>query len=302
MHWRGIGVKYTQTEFWEMIMMKTGVVDVGGGLRGVYAAGALDRCIDEGITFDLGIGVSAGSANLASFFAGQRGRNLTFYRDYSSRKEYMSAHNMLKKRSYLDLDYIYGTLSAHGGENPLDFDALMANPAGFLVVASDAETGETVYFDKSDLRRDDYGPFKASSAIPVVCHPYEAGGRLCYDGALGDPVPVAKALELGCERIVLLLTKPSGLLRLPDRDEKLASRLQKKHPAAAARLRLRAENYNRGVAFAKELAAKGRALIISPDDTCGVDTLTKDKAALTRLYEKGYADAAAIAPFLAAGR
>ena len=44
--------------------MKIGVVDVGGGFRGIYACGVLDYCMDENIRFDLSIGVSAGSANL----------------------------------------------------------------------------------------------------------------------------------------------------------------------------------------------------------------------------------------------
>ncbi len=48
------------------MMGRIGIVDVGGGLRGIYAAGVLDRCMEHGIQFDLGIGVSAGSANLAS--------------------------------------------------------------------------------------------------------------------------------------------------------------------------------------------------------------------------------------------
>ena len=48
---------------------KIGVVDVGGGYRGVYAAGVLDRCMQQGIWFDVGVGVSAGSANLASYCA-----------------------------------------------------------------------------------------------------------------------------------------------------------------------------------------------------------------------------------------
>lgn len=26
--------------------MKTGVIDAGGGLRGIYAAGVFDRCMD----------------------------------------------------------------------------------------------------------------------------------------------------------------------------------------------------------------------------------------------------------------
>lgn len=49
--------------------MKTGVVDVGGGLRGVYIAGVFDYCLDQDIRFDLGVGVSAGSANVASYIA-----------------------------------------------------------------------------------------------------------------------------------------------------------------------------------------------------------------------------------------
>ena len=58
--------------------MKTAVVDVGGGLRGIYACGVLDRCLEDGITFDVGVGVSAGAANIASYIAGQKGRNYRF--------------------------------------------------------------------------------------------------------------------------------------------------------------------------------------------------------------------------------
>lgn len=32
--------------------MKTGVIDVGGGLRGIYGAGIMDYCMDQGIHFD----------------------------------------------------------------------------------------------------------------------------------------------------------------------------------------------------------------------------------------------------------
>lgn len=59
--------------------MKIGVADVGGGLRGVYAASVLDYCMSQGIRFDMAIGVSAGSANLDSYAAGQRGQNYQFY-------------------------------------------------------------------------------------------------------------------------------------------------------------------------------------------------------------------------------
>ena len=68
---------------------------------------------------------------------------------------------------------------------------------------------------------------------------------------------------------------------------------------AAKQLRLRARRYNNGVDLAKAYEAEGRVLIVSPDDTCGVDTLTWDRDALQRLYEKGYRDGGAIAAFFA---
>ena len=274
--------------------MKTGIVDVGGGLRGVYAAGVFDRCMDENIQFDVCIGVSAGAANAASYLAGQRGRNYVFFTDYTFRKEYMSAGNFLRKRSYLDMDYIYGTLSNAGGENPLDYAAMLRNPAAYVAVATDAVTGEPVYFTKDDLRQDDYSILKASCAIPFVCHPYEAGGRLCFDGALGDTIPIQKAFEMGCDKVVLVLTKPRDTVRQPGKDRFFARRIQRKYPKAAQQLRLRAQHYNDGVALAKEYEAQGKLLIIAPADTCGVDTLTKDREAMVRLYEKGIQDGAAI--------
>lgn len=278
--------------------MKTGVVDVGGGLRGIYAVGIFDHCLDVGIQFDLCIGVSAGSANIASYLAGQRGRNYTFYTEYAFRKEYMSLRNFLRRRSFIDLDYVYSTLSNSDGEYPLDYARIRDNPAEMIVVATDANTGEAKYFTKADVAQDSYDICKASSAIPFVCKPYEIGGVPYYDGALGDAVPIEKAFACGCDRVVLILTKPRDTIRTSEGDCKFADRIQKKYPLAAEKLRQRAEHYNQGVALAKQWEAEGRVLILAPDDTCGVNTLTRDREGLKRLYEKGPRDAPAIADFL----
>ena len=116
--------------------MKIGVIDVGGGLRGGYAAGVFDRFIEEDIHFDVCIGVSAGSANCASFLAGQKGRNYPFYTEYPFRKEYMSVRNLLHKGCYLDLNYIYSELSNAGGENPLDCAALLGSQSDYYGIGS----------------------------------------------------------------------------------------------------------------------------------------------------------------------
>ncbi len=277
---------------------KVGVVDVGGGYRGIYAAGVLDRCLDDNITFDLGIGVSAGSANVISYAARQARRNYQFYTEYGLRKEYAGIKNFLVKRSFVDLDYVYGTLSNSDGENPLDYAAFRLNPMEFLVVATEAETGNAKYFDKHDIAQDDYSVLKASSAIPFVCHPYAVKDQLYYDGALGDPVPIEKAFQMGCDKVVLLLTLPEDTVRTSDRDKRLAAGIRKRYPLAARNLERRAQRYNDCVALARSYAKQGKLLIVAPDDTCGVSTLKRDAGALRQLYEKGYRDGAKIAPFL----
>jgi len=279
--------------------LKLGIVDVGGGLRDIYAAGVLDACLDRGIAFDLCIGVSAGSANLTSFLAGQRGRNLRFYTEYSRRSEYMSPGNYLRTRSYLDLDYIYGTLSRADGEDPLDYPAFASNPAKMITVACDARTGEAHYFGKESIWQDHYDVCKASSAIPFVCRPYVIYGVPYYDGALGDPVPVQKAFDLGCDRVVVVLSRPVDRPRTEGKDGFFAERIEQEFPKAAESLRLRARRYNEGVVLAQEYARRGRVLIVSPRDTHGVKTLSRDLTALEELYRDGLRDGGAIPEFLA---
>jgi len=111
-------------------------------------------------------------------------------------------------------------------------------------------------------------------------------------------VPVRKALEWGCDRVILVLTKPEHVRRTSQKDDRLVPLLRRRHPAAAEGLHLRAERYNEGVEFAQALAKEGRALIVAPDDTCGVDTLTKKKDAMRALYEKGVRDAEKIERYL----
>ena len=93
-----------------------GVVDAGGGNRGAYGAGIFDYCLDHDISFDVLIGVSAGSGNIGSFRAKQRGRTLVYYTEYSFRDEYMGIKALLKSGKLLNLEYIFGPeLAKEGG-------------------------------------------------------------------------------------------------------------------------------------------------------------------------------------------
>ncbi len=277
---------------------KIGIIDVGGGLRGAFAAGALEYCAREKIEFDICFGISAGSANLTSFLSGQMGRNHIFYMDYVHRRQYMSFRNMLKTGSYIGFDYVYSALSGTGGENPLDYEALKNNPSEFIVIATDARTGKPRYFTKDDMSLDNYDICKASCSIPVVCKPYFIGGIPYFDGALSDPVPVDKAFKMGCQKVVLLLTLPESHIREPGKDLAIAKILSRTYPNAAKELETRFEKYNSGIKKAQEYAKEGKVLILSPDDTCGVSTLSKNKEGIQKLYDKGFSEGIKIRSFL----
>ncbi|KFI73012.1 patatin family phospholipase [Bifidobacterium minimum] len=279
-------------------MTGTALIDVGGGYRAIYGAGVMDRCLDEKISFDHCYGVSAGSANMTSFIAGQNGRSHRFYTEYSFRKEYASPSNFFKDHNFVDLDYVYGTLSNHDGEYPLDYEAFEANPAEFTVIACDARDGAPHYFTKSDVGYDNYDIMKASSAVPVACEPYYIGGVPYFDGGIADPVPVHRAAAEGYDRIVLVLTRPKDVLREQRKDIGPSKVLARTWPAAAEKLLNRYRLYNDEVALAKRYEKEGNVLILAPEDLYGLSTLTKSYEGLERMYRQGYADASRIADFL----
>ena len=279
-------------------MAKTAMIDVGGGFRAIFGCGVMDRMLEDGIDVDMCYGVSAGAANMTSFIARQHGRNHTFYTKYAFRKEYASAESYFKNHNFANLDYIYGTLSNHDGENPVDYAAFEANPTGFTVVACNAEDGSTKYFDKSRARFDDFDVIKASSAVPVACEPYVVDGVPYFDGGIADPVPVQKALDDGYDKVILILSRLRNEVRKQQKDLAPARILERLYPAAAEKLRMRYKTYNDEIEMAKQYEAEGRVLILAPEDLYGLNTLKKNFEGLEMMYRKGYAAAEAIPEFL----
>lgn len=276
----------------------TGYIDVGGGLRAVYGTGVLDFCLDSGIDFPYLIGVSAGSGNIVSYLAHQKGRSLKFYTDFAFRSEYMSFKNFIKRGSYIDLDYIYSYLSDEGGECPLDFDRVNENSAQFTVVATNADSGEAEYFTKSDLGKNSYDVFKTSSCIPVVNKAYPFAGKNYYDGGLSDPVPVRKAFLDGCDRVVVCLTRPVDYRKRHRFTQKMCDRAMREYPQIAKTLMTSVDKYNEDIDYIQRLQEEGRVLIVAPNSCCGVETLSRKRKNIEQLYALGYKDAEKIIEFI----
>ena len=137
--------------------MKIGIIDVGGGTRGIFASGVLDYLIDKNIEIPYCIGISAGSGNMARYITKDKSSYI-FYTKYAFTKDYMSFRNYFVTGNYVNLNYIYGTLSNEGADYPLDYEKFIDSKQELIVVATKAETGEPVYFTKKDTEKNKKNP------------------------------------------------------------------------------------------------------------------------------------------------
>lgn len=270
--------------------MKTGLIVEGGGMKCAYSAGVLDAFLDGGICFDYCIGVSAGAANAVSFLGGQRERNLRFYTEHSKSPKYFGVRSFLHTGNLFGLDYIYGDLSEEGGADPVDYDAVMKNPCYFECAATDAETGRPRYFSKKDMSPDDYSVIKASCALPVASKPVEVDGHFYYDGGVSDSIPIYRAGEMGCDRVVILLSKPKGFRMKPQAHKRLYRRWLKDHPSVVHILNHRHEMYNAQMDEILKWADEGRAKIFYTPNLEDMGTYTTNPKIAMMLYKSGMYD------------
>jgi predicted patatin/cPLA2 family phospholipase len=269
--------------------MKTGLVLEGGGMRGLYTIGVLDAFMDEKICFDYVIGVSAGACNGVSYVSGQRGRNLRIDLTYGADKRYVSVRNFIKTGSMFGMDFIFDEIPHK--LDLFDYDAFHQNPCQFVAGVTDLETGKPVYFDKSHLQGDST-VLRASSAIPIFSPAVEYQGRQYLDGGTSDPIPVRKALEDGCDRVVVVLTQARDYIKKPEPFRPVYRRIFRRHPAMVETLDRRYEVYNAATDYVKELERQGKALLIVPETSLGMSRFEHDPEKFKEAYARGMADTA----------
>ena len=270
--------------------MKIGLVVEGGGMKCAYNAAILDAFLDHNITFAYCIGASGGSGNLASYLAGQRGRNLRFFTEHIHNPGYFGLRSFLKTGDLFGLQYIYGTLTNSMGKDPLDFPSLKNNPAEYEVVVTNAFTGKAEYFGKETMVQDDYRLIMASSAIPAACRPVELNEIPYFDGGLSDAIPVSRALEKGCDRLVVILSKMRDYVRKPQGMRFLYTMRCHQYPQIISLIDHRHIAYNQNLQEVFALEREGKAFVFAPSHPIHVGTYSMNEQLERDLYALGMED------------
>lgn len=268
--------------------MKTGLVLEGGALRTIFSCGVLDAFLDAQLPLpDYFVGVSAGAAYGTSYLARQNRRNLKLITSYAGDKRYMGVGNLLnpKNRSYFGLKFAYDTIPNE--LVPFDYEAFQAYEGMAEAVVTNVATGEAEYH--LIPRNERYNKtILASCSIPLMFPTVELEGGEYLDGGCADAIPWKHALEMGCDRVVVILTRERDYRKEPDGSMRAIARTFKKNPAFVEAMTTRAQRYNQNREELFEAEKEGKVLVIAPEDTLGCSRTERDTEILRALWQQGY--------------
>ncbi len=268
---------------------KTALVLEGGGMRGVFTTGVLDFFLDKDLVFDNVTGVSAGAGHACSYLSGQRGRAYKINAGYVSDERYLSIKSLIKTGDIFGADFIYREIPEN--LNLYDYEAFNSQSTVFRAVVTDLQSGRAEYPVISDMKRDiDY--VRASASLPFVSRNVDIEGGIFLDGGVSDPIPFEHMLELGCEKVVVVLTRPHGYKKKKSVGMSLGGTfMYREYPAFRDALKYRHEVYNESLELLEAAEEAGEAFVIRPEHDLLIGRTEKDERKLRRGYKFGYAEA-----------
>lgn len=263
----------------------TGLVIEGGGMRGIFAAGVLEYLLDNDIKVDYVIGVSAGACHGCSYVSGQKGRAFAVCTDYMDDPRYGSVQSLLKTGDYFGKKFMYHTIPEE--LNPVDNESFKKSGIRFEVGVFNCITGESEYPEIKDMF-EDVDWIAASASLPLFAKMVDIGGYQYMDGGLSDSIPVKHAQEIGCDKVIVILTRERGYRKAASKSIPLIKAKYKDYPKLIEALKRRHTVYNETLEYIDEEEKKGNVFVIAPVKDLGVGRLEKDRNKLKNAYLEGY--------------
>lgn len=283
--------------------MKKGLVLEGGGLRALFTAGILDVMMEEGITFDGAIGVSAGATFGCNYKSRQPGRSLRYNLRFIDDPRYMGWRTFLKDGNLVGAEFSYHTMPTE--LDVFDEETFATNPMEFHVVCTDVYTGKAVYkrLDKADYNGMEW--IRASASMPIVSRPVDVDGHRLLDGGIADSIPLRHFQELGYERNIVILTQPKGFTKKQTKLMPAFRLFTRRYPAIIRAMARRHIMYNAQLSYLQQQENEGRILLIYPPEPLPIGRTEQNEKKMRHVYglgrEMGLSRLAEIKEFLAAG-
>lgn len=267
--------------------MKIGLVLEGGGMRGLYTAGVLDVMMEHQFMPDVVCGTSAGVTFGVNLLSQQKGRVLRYNCRYAGDRRYISLHSWLTTGNMINRDFAYDLLPRE--LDPFDEDTFEQSKAAFYATITNMRTGQAEYVRITNTWQQ-MDVIRASASLPIICQPVEWQGEKYLDGGLVDNIPLDKCIGLGCDKIIIVLTRPLDYVR-NDHIAGVCRLCYPRHKALLRAIEQRNDRYNARLQQIRRLEQEGKVFVLRPSENISVGRLEKDVARLQALHQLGVADA-----------
>ena len=273
---------------------KVGLVLEGGGMRGLFTAGVLDMLMDHSFRPDTVCATSAGATFGINLLSGQRGRVLRYNLMLAGDPRYFSLCSLIRTGNVVNTDFAYRLLPDE--LDRFDYQAYSSSGIDFFACVTNTRTGRPEYLKISDARSQiDY--IRASASLPFLSRKVIIDGEPYLDGGITDNIPLDKCIGEGCERIVVVLTRPKGFIMSEDM-YLLSNLLYPRDKNLQQAFKHRSERYNERLKQIECLEEEGRIFVIRPSEAIAVSRLEKNQAKIQAAYELGFRDAQDLWPSL----
>ena len=257
----------------------------GGAMRGLYTAGVLDVFMENDIKVNTIFGVSAGALFGINYKSGQIGRALRYNLKYAHDKRYMGMYSLLTTGDVMNREFCFNKLVYE--LDPLDFETYNSSDVKFYAVVTNVETGKAEYIEISDAKRDmEY--LRASGSMPFVSNLVEINGNKYLDGAVADPIPYKKALDMGYEKFIVIQTRPADYIKSKSRLP--YGLVYKKYPEFVKTAKSAYINYNETLDLIRKYEREGKIIVLRPSEKIKMRRVEKNLSKLQAIYDVGVKD------------
>lgn len=265
--------------------MKYGLVMEGGAMRGLFTAGVIDVLMENEITFDGAVGVSAGAAFGCNYKSNQPRRVIRYNTRFCHDKRFCSVSSLVKTGDMFGADFCY-----HEIPNKLDiFDYKTFNesPMEFYVVCTDVTTGKPVYRRCRVADDNELEWIRASASMPLASRIVEVGGMKLLDGGISDSIPLKFMEKTGYEKNVVILTQPRNYVKKKNNIMPLMKIAMRKYPQLINAMKNRHIMYNDELKYIRSSEQQGKAYVIAPDEKLPVGHIEHNQDILLEVYRIG---------------
>ena len=269
----------------------TALVLEGGGLRGVFTCGVLDCFMDHKIRFPFTVGVSAGACNGLSYMSHQRGRAKYADIDLLKEYDYIGLKYLFTQGNIMDFDLLFHKFPEE--ISPYDYDRLASSPERYEMVTTSCITGKACYFEEKKNPKRVIEIVKASSSLPFVCPITYVDGEPMLDGGISDSIPLERAMSLGYDNNLVVLTRNHGY-RKPQKATRVPFFFYRKYPKIKETISGRNAMYNKQMELVEGMERDGRVHVLRPVKPVEVGRIERNTDKLLALYQEGYDLAAQI--------